>query len=415
MRRISTDMHRTDMTFQMGRREFNVSELQNKMTKGRRINNLRDDPIAASQSVRLQSAMTRQSQFQKNIGYVDGRYREVESYMQDVTNIFHRLREIAIQAANGTYSQEERNYMAAEANELLNELVRISNTIGDSGIALFGGNDTKGEPFILTEGRVSGMDHSVITSVIYTGAVDTNPVKISDNSVIEGNFAGNKMFWAENQDIFGAVDATGYVVREDSEITLDGKRIELKQGDTVQSIITRINNSDTAVKASLDPVTNNLVLSTTSPHQIWIDEPQDQRVLKDLGIIAETGSKPPTNIHPDAMVAGGSLFDAAINLRDTLLAGDVKAIGGQALGSIDQGFDTLLKNIADIGAQTRRMEITAGRLDKLSVDYAMTESRIGDLDMTGAIMELRMYEATQKASYQVAGKILQPTLMDFLR
>jgi flagellar hook-associated protein 3 FlgL len=408
-------MHQTDMSFQMGRREYNVSELQGKMAKGRRINNLRDDPLAAAQSARIQSSMTRQAQYQKNIGYAEGRYREVEGYMQEVMNIFHRLREIAVQAANGTYSQEERNYMAVETNELLNELVRISNTAGDSGIALFGGNDTKGDPFLLTEGRVPGMDHGVITSVIYTGSVEANPMRIADNSVIDGNFTGNKMFWAENQDIFGAVDATGYVVREDGVITVDGKEIALKQGDTVQTVITRINNSDTAVKASLDPVTNSLVLSTTTPHQIWIDEPAGQRILKDLGILSDTGGKPPTNLHPDALVAGGSLFDVAIGLRDNLLNGDYEAIGSQNLGSIDQGFDTLLKNVADLGAQTRRMEITATRLDKLTFDYTQTESRIADLDMTGAIMELQMYEATQKASYQVAGRILQSTLMDFLR
>ena len=408
-------MNNNDMQFYMKRRDYNVSELQSKMVTGRKINNLRDDPLAAAHSVRLQSSINRIGQFQKNASYVDGRYREVEGYMQEVMDIYHRLREIAVQGANGTYSQEERNNMAYEVNELVNELVRIANATGDSGIMLFGGSDTKGAPFVTAEGRVPGIDHAVVKQVVYTGNVEPNMVEIADSSVINSTFPGNKVFWAENQKIFAANGAENYVVQQDGVITIDGVNIALQSGDNVYSIIQKINDSNTAVKATLDPVTNGMILSSTTPHQIWLDEPAEQTILKDLGLLAPGGNKPPENIHPDAMVAGGSLFDTAIQLRDNLLSGDYELIGTQSLAQIDTAEDTLLKNLTDLGAQSKRLEITQTRLSKLELDYTQTESRTADLDMTEAITELKMYEYLQKASYQTAGKILQPSLMDFLR
>jgi flagellar hook-associated protein 3 FlgL len=158
-----------------------------------------------------------------------------------------------------------------------------------------------------------------------------------------------------------------------------------------------------------------LNLETTVPHQIWL-EPAGGTALVDMGLLTDAGGTlPPSNWHADAVVTGGSLFDQGLALRDALLDGDQDRVGGAIVGGLDKGLDSLLRNLADLGSKNERLDITSSRLGEEAGSISDWKSRLADLDLTEAITEMSMLEYTQKAAYQVAGRILQPTLMDFLR
>jgi flagellar hook-associated protein 3 FlgL len=95
-------------------------------------------------STRLKSNITRMERFNQNIDHTRGRFREVEGYMDESLSIIHRLRELTVQGANGTYTEDDREMMAVEVNELLNQLVTVANTTSVDGRALFGGTDNQG-------------------------------------------------------------------------------------------------------------------------------------------------------------------------------------------------------------------------------------------------------------------------------
>lgn len=415
MRRISSAMPNTDMQYQMRLRDFRMNEMQSSIGSSRRLNNLRDDPIAAAHSTRFQSHVTHLDRYEKNIDYAKGEYSLAETSMNQSVQVLQRLRELAVQGSNGTYSKEDMGYMAAETDQLLHELVSMGNARSADGRALFGGNDTVEDPFVVMKGRVPGIEGAAITSINYSGNIVTNKTDISENSRIDLNFAGNSVFWAEQQQVYGQRDVLEYVVKEDSDISIDGTVIGLKTGDNVHSIIQRINSSDLAVKASLDPVSNSLTLETTVPHQIWLDEAPADNVLKELGILSDSGSKPPENLHKDVVVGGGSLFDMVISLRDSLIAGDGESVGGRILGGLDTSLNNLMYNMADLGSRTERLDHSYARLDSERLNVISMNSKLTDLDMTEAITNLKMLEYTQKAAYQSAAKILDTKLMDFLR
>lgn len=415
MRRVSTNMPNTDMQYQMRLRDSRLSEMQRGIGSSRRLNNLRDDPIAAAHSTRYSSHITHLDRYTANIGTARGEYSLAETAMDQSVEVVQRLRELAVQGSNGTYSGDDLTYMATEVNELLSELMTMGNTRSADGRALFGGNDTLGDPFFAMKGRVKGIEGSVITEVKYSGNIVENQTEISEGTRIDLNFAGNKVFWADNQQVFARRDVLDYVATEDGSFSIDGKEIRVKAGDNIHGIISRINDSDLAVKASLDPVTNSMTLESTVPHQIWMDESPNSRVLKDIGLIAETGSRPPENLHPDVVVGGGSLFDTVIALRDSLLSGDQEAVGGRILGSLDKSLGNLLNNMSDLGARSERLDHSSARIDNERMNVLAMNSKITDLDMTEAITNLKMVEYTQKAAYQSASKILQSNLMDFLR
>ena len=404
-----------DNRFRMSERDFRMNQVQRGIASSRAINELRDAPVDAAHVTRLDSSGKRVERYLANIDYVRGRWAQAEGYMNEAVSIVQRLRELSVQGATGTYGREDLNYMAVEVEALISELTLVVNAKGGDGQYLFAGDDVSTPPFLVDTGRVPGLSRSAVTAVSYAGAQSRAETEITDGRTVETNLRGNEVFWADQQQIFGARDTEGFVVDETNRFVLDGKQIVLEPGDNIHTVVRKINDAGAAVKASLDPVTGSLNLETTVPHQIWI-EPAEGTALVDVGLLSEadaTGA--PRNWHPDARVSGGSLFDQALALRDALLQGDQESVGGAVVGGLDKGLDSLLRNLADLGARGERLEFASNRLSEEAGSLGDWKSRLADLDVTEAITEMSMLEYTRKAAYQVTGRVLQPTLMDFLR
>jgi flagellar hook-associated protein 3 FlgL len=404
-----------DNRFHMSERDVRMNQVQKGIASSRAIGNLRDAPVDAAHVTRLDSAGKRVEKYLENIDYVRGRWSQAEGYMNEAVTIVQRLRELSIQGATGTYAPEDLNYMAIEVDSLLSELSMVVNAKGGDGQYLFAGDDVSTPPFLVENGRIPGLSRSAITGIAYAGDLGRSRVEITDGQTIEANLRGNEVFWADQQKVFGASDTEGFTVIEPNRFLIDGKEVNLEPGDNIHNVVRKINDAGAAVKASLDPVTGSLNLETTVPHQIWI-EPAEGTALVDMGLLTDTGgNRPPGNWHADAVVTGGSLFDQGLALRDALLSGDHERVGGSVVGGLDKGLDSLLRNLADLGAKSERLAVTSGRLAEESGAIGDWKSTLADLDLTEAITEMSMLEYTRKASYQVAGRILQPTLMDFLR
>ncbi|WP_319561826.1 flagellar hook-associated protein 3 [Marispirochaeta sp.] len=414
MNRVSTNQANNDMIYHTYRRQKLMNDLQNKMAEQTRIKELRDDPVAAAHSARFLSRISRLDRFQENVENVQSFRRVAEGYMNEANQILHRIREIAVQGATGTYAKEDKKIMGQEVNELLKELVEVSNSSGADGSKLFGGDRNTSEPFRALEGRHPEISGRVITKVDYVGGNKDNFVEISDENLIPTGFRGNNIFWAEQHQIFSGVNTASYTVPENTAILIDGVRVPLSAGENIHGIIAKIKDSDAAVDAYLDPVSNSLNIRSTVPHQILLEDEQGGSVLQDLGLVSGNG-RPPFNIASDARESGGSVFDMVISLRDSLYSGDTLEIGGRGIQGITTAQDTLVQEIAKLGSVDERMEIVWNRLNREIPQTQEQNSLASDIDMAEAILELKMLEYTHKAALQTAGRILQPTLMDFLR
>ncbi len=415
MKRISTNMPNDDMQYHLRAREHRMNATQNKLAGQTRILNLRDDPAAAAHSTRYRSVIHRWEQFSRNVDYLQGKHKITEDHVREGVDILQRIRELAVQGANGVYSPEDLRQMGAEVNQLLSQLLETANARGADGATVFSGDKTNNLPFRAVEGHVAGSGERVVTEVEYTGSIGENRAEISDGAYAVTNFPGNRVFWAENQQLYPTVDASAYQVDRDTDIFIDGQKIPLREGDTVAAIIARINDSAAPVKARQDPIRGSLVLETTTPHQLWLQDAPEGRVLQDLGILRDNASPPPRNLNPSARVSGGSVFDMVIKLRDDFYRGDPLEVGGRGLRGIDEALGGMLAALGDIGAQGKRLEFSAARLAMAIPDMKALNSMASDLDMTEAITELRLLEYTHKAALGAAGRILQPTLLDFLR
>lgn len=414
MKRISTNIQHTDSNFSLRNQESRLHNLNNQLQSQRKIQQLRDDPIAAGHSVRYKSFLTRLERFEKNTQTLRDQYMSSETFMNNSLHVMHRLREMSVQAANGTYTPDDLKAMATEADELLKELVQNGNAVNGAGVRVFSGTKSFTEPFEVVMGNVEGEGSPVITQVRYNGSVDSKEVETDELSFMRADNAGNRIFWAENQNLLSQTDARNFVVKEDTEIEVDGVKIPLIAGDNVYAIISKINDSGATVKASLDPVSSGLNLSTTDARQLWLRDSENGTVLSDLGLI-NAEQRPPYNLSNSVRVSGGSLFDVAISMRNALLSGDQEALGGKILGSIDGGIHNLTTRMAETGAKYSRAETILARLDKTQLNVTAAEAREADLDITEAITNLKMFEHTHQASLSVLGNLYKDSLLNYLR
>jgi flagellar hook-associated protein 3 FlgL len=416
MQRISSNATANDMNYQLRTQEFWQNQAENQMASQQRVQNLRDDPVAAAQATRYQSWAERLSRYDQNSLEVQSNLRIQETHMSQAQDILQRINELTIQGANGSYSKEDLKNMGAEVNEYLDELVSIGNAKGPDGQALFAGTKIDSNAFRAIKGHVQGGDGQVVTEVEYVGSIGENQAEITEESKMATGFAGNKVFWADQQKIYSAVDSQNYTVPADAGILIDGKNIDLRAGDNVHAVMAKINSAAVAVKASLDPVSNGLVLETTEPHQIFVEDRPGSNVLRDLGVVsARPGVQPPHNLQQDARVFGGSMFDAVIRLRDNLLQGNKEFIGGQGLAGIQASMTNLQTGIAELGSRDTRLDFVSKALEDEKPKVVEKLSNAIDLDLTDGITRLKMLDTTHQAALRAAAKILPPTLMDYLR
>ncbi|MGD0727160.1 MAG: flagellar hook-associated protein 3 [Spirochaetia bacterium] len=416
MKRISSQQPTFDSSYYRELREFDMNQMTNKVGAQSKIKDLRDDPLAASRSTRFQSEIMRSDRFGKNIESVRNTLSSGEGNLRSAMDILQRVRELAVQGANGTVDKSQMGYMGEEVDQLLGELLTIANSKDQSGNSLFAGTLSKTTPFRTTLGRVPGGSTDRVVSVDYLGNVDRGAAEISEGASVDINLPGNVAFWAEQQQIYSTVDAGQYRVQANSTIRIDGAEIRLAPGDTLSAIAAKINDSAAPVRASLDPVSNALVLSTTLPHQIWAEDTGGGTVLQDLGILAPGGDHPPLNVARSARVFGGSIFDMVINLRNAMFEGSGEKVGGAGLRGIEDSITTLAGVLGDIGARDSRLDTVARRLAFQQPELVRFDSQERDLDMADAITQLKTLEFTHEAALAATARVLnRPKLLDFLR
>lgn len=414
MRRISSNMNNMNTQANLRFHESKLNRANNQIGSQQKIQSLRDDPIAAGHLVRYKSYLTRVDNFEKNAQTLSDQFALREGYMNNSLEVMQRVRELAVTGANGIYTKDDMRDMAMEVDELLKELIQNANAISSDGNSLFAGTNTKSTAFEIEMGTVEGSGVPLIENVRYNGNIDQNKIEVDENKFMNVDNAGNRAFWAEQQQVFGSRDASSWQAGADSVISVDGVSININAGDNVYALAAKINDSGAAVRARIDPVTQGLNLETTDARQLWLSDVKGS-ALNELGIVGDASQKPPYNIGKSATVSGGSMFDTVIAFRDALLKGDTEAIGGRVLGSLDSGISSLVTRISKSGSEYERAQLNVQRNSATKLNVTQQVSREGDLDFTKAITDMKMLDYAYQATLSNAGKMYNNTLLNYMR
>jgi flagellar hook-associated protein 3 FlgL len=412
MLRVSSNMMGDNLINISKRNTEKMLKLQNNVGTGLKHRIPRENPIGVNHSITHDRVLFELEQFERNVDDGISRLNVADTALASATDILQRVRELGVQGANGIYTQKDRMVIATEIDQLLNELVTLANT-RYKGRAMFGGNDTLENPFRehRTYSKYAGKE--VVQRIDYIGDMGSQNREITRGNIISINAPGNEIFWAERSSLFSSVDATNYVAPADARVRINGVTIDFKAGDNIEMIVSRINDAPVPVRASVNRMNGGIILETSSARDIWIEDIEGSTVMQDIGLIS--GKNPPQNLSPTARRFGGTVFDMVMRIRDSLYMNDAEDAGSQALGGIDLAIENILKYRTELGAKANRLDMVKARLIQDRTDMQDISSKNEDVDLADAITRLRMLEMVHRSALGVTARVIQPTLLDFLR
>jgi flagellin len=110
-----------------------------KLSSGERINRAGDDASGLAVSEKMRSQIRGLNQASKNIQNGVSFIQTTEGYLNETTDILQRVRELAVQSANGIYSDEDRMQIQVEVSQLVAEVDRIASQAQFNGMNMLTG------------------------------------------------------------------------------------------------------------------------------------------------------------------------------------------------------------------------------------------------------------------------------------
>ncbi len=210
---------------------------------------------------------------------------------------------------------------------------------------------------------------------------DVNPT-LSSSTLISDLRAGSGLTLGDISIINGAASGT----------------VSLSSASTVGDVLTAINNSGFNVTAGINSGGNALrVLSTDSA---------TVAIVNDIGV--------GTTAENLGLGGGRNVLDTLIQLQQALEKDDSVGILS-SLQNLDRGLDSTNETRAFVGADLRRIEATNSINDQDIVDQSTQLSNIEDSDPIKSASDIAALEVALQATLSTTARILQPSLLDFLR
>ena len=112
-----------------------------RLSTGKRINSAKDDAAGSAIASSLTSQIKGQTQAIRNANDGISLAQTADGALSEVTNILQRVRELSVQSASGTYSDDDRKNLQTEVTQLQGQLTNITDNTNFNNVSLFGESD----------------------------------------------------------------------------------------------------------------------------------------------------------------------------------------------------------------------------------------------------------------------------------
>ena len=273
-----------------------LGKYQDQLATGKKITRPSDDPVVAMKGMNYRSNLGEIKQYQRNLSEVYLWMDNSEAAIDQTNSALQRIRELVIQGKNGTLSEDDKQSVAKEINQMKLDIASVANT-KVSGRYIFNGTD-----------------------------VDQAPVKVD------------------------------------------------------------------SAAGTIEQVTIN-----TEPYQVEISR----------------GIRLTANVNAENIFSQ-ELFDTIQSIEDTLNGTGTDDFD-QLLSDLDGHLDNLNAERSELGARYNRLEMIEARIGQQEVMANQVLSDNEDIDIERVITDLMVQESVHRAALGVGSRIIQPTLLDFLR
>lgn len=361
--RVSDRMGFDQVNRNIQKNRSEMADLQTQAATQKRINKPSDDPVSAARLLGSRSEDRGNQQYIKNIAAARAFLEYSDLSMSEMSEMLLRLKELAIQQANDAgASAETRGVVAEEVAQSFNQAVQVANRkLGERYV--FSGFKTTTAPFTKA-GDYEGDDG------------DMN-VLINKDAAIAMNVPGSRIF-------LGLGISEDGLIRPRSEPPLDKDKLK----DYQQNEIER--------QESLKEV-----------------ESQDVPLRTPAGE-SQKRTKSPAETRAQANQQGVNVLSTIKQFEISLRTNDKAGIQ-DAIDQIDKSIAQIINGRAQVGARIQTLNSTQDALQKAVVDNKAVGSQLEDADVFQVMSDIARTDSTLKASLETSSKLVQPSLLDFLR
>mgnify|MGYP001193073556 CR=1 FL=1 len=193
--RVSTAQIFDNGTTGIQRNQFNLYQVQNQLATGRRIATPADDPIGASQALKVTQSKEVNDQFLENQALAKTQLGLVENKLGSLEDELQSILERAIQAGNGSYSPAQRGMIAEELKRRFENVMSLANSRDAQGLYVFAGFQTNTQPFQVTG---TGGNYQIAAPanpyVTYSGDAGVPAVQVSASQSMDITESGLDVF-----------------------------------------------------------------------------------------------------------------------------------------------------------------------------------------------------------------------------
>jgi flagellar hook-associated protein 3 FlgL len=382
--RVSTKTFQLQWLNSFSQRQFELADIQRQVSTGRRVATAADDPAGAAQMVLLQQGLDRIENYRANAETARRRLSLEETALDEVTNVLDRVRELTIQAGGAARTAEGREAIAAEARELLANLMDLANSQDGEGRYLFAGSRVQNQPFTAAGGTVS-----------YSGDDGARFQRIGDNRTIAEADAGSEVFQ------------------------------QIRSGNGTFTVDPNVGNSGTAFYKTADVEDPSAWIADT--YTISFTAPDAYEITDSGGAVIQSGSFAAGDtltfngaaVTVDGQPAAGDSFTVTPSAYQDIFATvqsfiaamesapsspEARALTTNDLNSTLLDLDRALSHMStvrsSVGARLAAIDAQADNNEELAIQMTQTLSLVRDVDYASAISELEQQliglEAAQK-------------------
>lgn len=387
--RISTaGMFRASLG-QMQELQSALARTQEQIASGKRLLAPSDDAIGAARSIELRELSSRIEQFNRNGNLAESRLSVQEQALASAGDLLQRARELAVQANNGTQSNETRAFIATEVRQLKEQMIQLANSQDTTGRYLFSGYSDKVQPFSATS-----------AGAVYNGDEGQRFVEIAEGRRIADGDSGARVFERipRGNGTFTTAAAAGNggsgiidsgAVTDPSAWNRDTYTISFVADDAWE-----VTDGSGAVVASggFEPgssiefagVVVSIEGSPAAGDEFTVEPSRDQSVFATLDRLADALEQPVAND------AGRAALTNELN---------------SGMSDLDQAIGNLLDVRATVGSRLAAIEDQRDANEGFAITVEQTISEIEDLDYTEALTRLaeqiNSLEAAQKSFVRI--------------
>jgi flagellar hook-associated protein 3 FlgL len=221
------------------------AEAAQQASSGVRVGKPSDDPIAAAELARLSASSSQTKAHLSTIDTVRGDAELTESSLSDASDIFVRLKELALQGANGSLTADERKSIGLEASGLKGALLALSNTRGQRGY-LFSGSQVTTAAFD-ANGNFQGDDQAQVVAI-----GNSSPTAVSTSGSDAFVVAGGRNVFADLDGLATALSNNDEAGIRAAVDTIDAARGQLVNARAKAGLVISKLDASQTVLSSLD-------------------------------------------------------------------------------------------------------------------------------------------------------------------